>query len=409
MADTQINFDIFEAEKHLNNEKNSAPQNGGFEKENKIGKKKKLCLIAGIAAAILIAAVVTLTVYPLVSVKHNPEKFVKRYAEAVSEQDWDSAFEFLPAFDSPYITREAFYEYISAHPDDIPLAGAEAKSILIEPAKADGDMLYYTADYLDGSGNWQTAGFKVKRMKDGFWKYDTYRIIPSEKLICRAHICAPEGTKLFINSVEVASAGSEKGMDPKTGKEVSYAVFDSDYMIAGEYEIQAQCSGFQEYTQTVSVNSENEDFYISYKISEDAFQALFETAKSAVGALYDHACGTGNGIDRALLSSDFGQNGINALYDEISSSLACCGEYVKVSDFSITGAELKSSYGEGSETAYNSGGECAVNFSFDYTYKISNTFENTSENRDDTGYASVKFLYENNKWVIDDLAVRAIF
>ena len=104
MADTQINFDIFEAEKHFNNEKNSAPQNGGFEKENKIGKKKKLCLIAGIAAAILIAAVVTLTVYPLVSVKHNPEKFVKRYAEAVSEQDWDSAFEFLPAFDSPYIT-----------------------------------------------------------------------------------------------------------------------------------------------------------------------------------------------------------------------------------------------------------------------------------------------------------------
>ena len=125
---------------------------------------------------------------------------------------------------------------------------------------------------------------------------------------------------------------------------------------------------FRSIPKPFSVNSENEDFYISYKISEDAFQALFETAKSAVGALYDHACGTGNGIDRALLSSDFGQNGINALYDEISSRLACCGEYVKVSDFGITGAELKSSYGEGSETAYNSGGECAVNFSFDYTY-----------------------------------------
>lgn len=407
MANTEINFEIFEAEKQPDKTEQEKNTNKKHRRRRQIPKKMKIISAALCAAVIIIAAAVM--IYPVLSPKHNPEKFVESYVEAVSHQDWNLVFKFLPAFDSPFITREAFCEYLSAHPDETPLAGVRAESFIIEPEKADGDTIHYSVDFIDDNGDWKTLYFKIKKTKDGFWKYDTYRAIPSAKLICQADIYAPAGSKLFVDSIEIAQIGSETATDPETGKEISYSVFRTDYMFAGGHEIKAQCEGFEEYKENISVNSDNNLFFVSYKMSEACFEGICTSAKNAVESIYDHACGQGDGIDAAMLSADFGKNGINELYDEIKNSIYDSDKYISVSDFKIDNTEIKTEYGTDSETSYNYGGACTVNFSFDYSYKVSNEFETTSENRADSGYAAVRFIYENSKWVIDDIAVRAIF
>lgn len=87
-------------------------------------------------------------------------------------------------------------------------------------------------------------------VKDGFWKYDEYRVIPSRNLICNADIYVPAGAKVFVDSVEVQNSQSTTMTDSKTGKDIPVSVFTTDYMFSGEHEIKVQCEGFNDYIKT---------------------------------------------------------------------------------------------------------------------------------------------------------------
>lgn len=422
MKNTDFDFDIFEAEKHrpqpnkednessLNNYSNDdiiSSKEGNSNKRSR--SKKKPIIIASISIVVLIilAAIIVLA-YPLLSSKHNPDKYIETYIECLSEKDWDKAYDFMPATDSPYITKENFKKFIEANSVDTLLSGASTMSFVIEQERTEDNKIYYSIDYIDSEGNWKTAHARIKMVKDGFWKYDEYRVIPSRKLICNADVYVPAGAKLFVDSIEVQNPESTTMTDSKTGNEIPVSVFTTDYMFSGEHEIKVLCDGFNDYIKKEKINTDNYIFYIPLTMSQDQYGKLYSRAQDDIKAVYNYACGGESGIDSSELSVAFAKDSVNSLYDEIKKSVYADNQYIDISEFAISEAKLKSQFGDIAVTC-SSSAECYINFEFDYTYKITNNFDSTSEQRSDTGYASVKYIYENSKWVIDDIAVRAIF
>lgn len=415
MEKTNFDFDIFEAEKHradTGNENYDGNDKNNKEKkeDNKRPSSKKKRLIAVIISIVLLIliAVTVLLVYPIVSSKHNPEKYIDAYIQCLSEKNWDEAYNFMPSIDSPYINKESFKQFIEANSVDTLFSGSKAGSYVIEKEYTGDKFTSYTIDYIDAEGNWKTVHARIKMVKDGFWKYDEYRVIPSRNLICDADIYVPAGAKVFVDSVEVQNSQSTTMTDSKTGKDIPVSVFTTDYMFSGEHEIKVQCEGFNDYIKTEKINKDSYIFYIPLTMSEDQYSKLYNRAQEAVNNLYSYACGGESGIDAAELSERFSGDSVNALYDEIKDSVYDSNKYIDITDFSISQATLKSQFGD-IAVSCSSSAECYINFEFDYKYKITNSFDSASENRTDTGYASVKYVYENSKWVIDDIAVRAVF
>lgn len=413
MEKTNFDFDIFEAEKHradTGNENYDGNDKNNKEEDNKRRSSKKRRLIAVIISIVLLIliAVTVLLVYPIVSSKHNPEKYIDAYIQCLSEKNWDEAYNFMPSIDSPYINKESFKQFIEANSVDTLFSGSKAESYVIEKEYTGDKFTSYTIDYIDAEGNWKTVHARIKMAKDGFWKYDEYRVIPSRNLICNADIYVPAGAKVFVDSVEVQNSQSTTMTDSKTGKDIPVSVFTTDYMFSGEHEIKVQCEGFNDYIKTEKINKDSYIFYIPLTMSEDQYSKLYNRAQEAVNNLYSYACGGESGIDASELSERFSGDSVNALYDEIKDSVYGSNKYIDITDFSVSQATLKSQFGDISVSC-SSSAECYINFEFDYKYKITNSFDSESENRTDTGSASVKYVYENSKWVIDDIAVRAVF
>lgn len=67
---------------------------------------------------LILIAVTVLLVYPIVSSKHNPEKYIDAYIQCLSEKNWDEAYNFMPSIDSPYINKESFKQFIEANSVD---------------------------------------------------------------------------------------------------------------------------------------------------------------------------------------------------------------------------------------------------------------------------------------------------
>lgn len=420
MKNTEFDFEIFEAEKHRphtyneneddNNKENTDNSSIKAEKRKKHSVSKKKYIIIGIVSAVLLiilAAVIVFT-YPLVSSKHNPDKYFETYMECLANQEWDKVYDFMPSFDSPYITQENFKEFIKENSIDTLLSGSSAESYVIEREKTEDDQIYYSIDFIDSDGNWKTVHARIKMIKDGFWKYDEYTVIPNKRLICDADIYVPAGAKVFVDSIEVQNPQSITMTDSKTGKDIPVYDFTTDYMFSGEHEIKVQCDGFNDYIKKEDINIDNYIFYIPLSMSQDQYGKLFDRAQNDIKAMYNYACGGENGIDSAELSSDLSGDSVNSLYDEIKESVYANNKYIDITDFEITETKLTSQFGDIAVSCTDSS-ECYINFDFDYTYKITNNFDSTSEQKTDTGCASVKFIYENSKWVIDDIAVRAIF
>lgn len=413
MEKTNFDFDIFEAEKHradTGNENYDGNDKNNKEEDNKRRSSKKRRLIAVIISIVLLIliAVTVLLVYPIVSSKHNPEKYIDAYIQCLSEKNWDEAYNFMPSIDSPYINKESFKQFIEANSVDTLFSGSKAGSYVIEKEYTGEEFTSYSIDYIDAEGNWKTVHARIKMVKDGFWKYDEYRVIPSRNLICDADIYVPAGAKVFVDSVEVQDSQSTTMTDSKTGKDIPVSVFTTDYMFSGEHEIKVQCEGFNDYIKTEKINKDSYIFYIPLTMSEDQYSKLYNRAQEAVNNLYSYACGGESGIDASELSERFSGDSVNALYDEIKDSVYDSNKYIDITDFSVSQATLKSQFGD-IAVSCSSSAECYINFEFDYKYKITNSFDSESENRTDTGSASVKYVYENSKWVIDDIAVRAVF
>lgn len=95
--DEKFNFELFEAEKlpkAVSDENNNEPQNPEYnditagrapKKKKRLPKKAKaLMIICAVLACVIIAGAIAL-IYPLLSAKHSPDRFVASYVSSVIE------------------------------------------------------------------------------------------------------------------------------------------------------------------------------------------------------------------------------------------------------------------------------------------------------------------------------------
>ena len=185
--DEKFNFELFEAEKlpqAVSDENNNEPQNPEYnditagrapKKKKKLPKKAKaLMIICAVLACVIIAGAITL-IYPLLSAKHSPDRFVTSYVSSVIDGDWEKVYKNSSFFDSPFITRESFVEYCKTNPDAFAINKSKITDYKIERDRKDGNINYYSLNYITESGEQGVYYITLQMTKDGFYKYDTYK------------------------------------------------------------------------------------------------------------------------------------------------------------------------------------------------------------------------------------------
>ena len=150
MKNNRIDFEAFEAEKH----RPEKAENGTGKAIKRGGNKKKLRIIIAVICAVLLLliAAVAAAIYPILSTRHNPDRFIEAYVQCVTSKDWNTAYRFLPSLDSPFITQEGFVQLMSESSAETLFAGGNVQSYVIEREKEKGNKIYYCIDYIDGNG-----------------------------------------------------------------------------------------------------------------------------------------------------------------------------------------------------------------------------------------------------------------
>ncbi len=417
--DEKFNFELFEAEKlpkAISNESAAESQNPEYDaaiagraaaKKKKSPKKVKAAkIICAVLACIIIAGAIFL-IYPLLSAKHSPDKFVAFYVNSVIKSDWETVYKNSSFFDSPFISRDSFVKYCEANPEAFSINKSKISDYKIERDRKDGDINYYSMNYITENGEQGVYYITLQMTKNGFYKYDTYKAMPIEGIITKAVIYAPQGTEISLNGNTVNSTSIITPTAAAGANEYSYSEYKSDYLFADSYEITATNAAGLDYSQTADISSNNNIFYIALEVDESA--VLYDRTKSAIETLYNGALQNSVNTDELGISKSFEGDKFLEVLKNAESEVYYTNENLSVSDFEITNAKCEKAGSDKTYIAYDSNGETDITISFDYKYTLSNKVDGTSEEKTNTGFATVKFVYQNSAYVIDNIASRAEF
>ncbi len=417
--DEKFNFELFEAEKlpkAISNESAAESQNPEYDaaiagraaaKKKKSPKKVKAAkIICAVLACIIIAGAIFL-IYPLLSAKHSPDKFVAFYVNSVIKSDWETVYKNSSFFDSPFISRDSFVKYCEANPEAFSINKSKISDYKIERDRKDGDINYYSMNYITENGEQGVYYITLQMTKNGFYKYDTYKAMPIEGIITKAVIYAPQGTEISLNGNTVNSTSIITPTAAAGANEYSYSEYKSDYLFADSYEITATNAAGLDYSQTADISSDNNIFYIALEVDESA--VLYDRTKSAIETLYNGALQNSVNTDELGISKSFEGDKFLEVLKNAESEVYYTNENLSVSDFEITNAKCEKAGSDKTYIAYDSNGETDITISFDYKYTLSNKVDGTSEEKTNTGFATVKFVYQNSAYVIDNIASRAEF
>ncbi len=417
--DEKFNFELFEAEKlpkaetfegsaESPNPEYDAITAGRAQKRKKKPQKNTRApkIICAVLACVIIAAVIFL-ICPLLSAKHSPDKFVASYVNSIIKSDWETVYKNSSFFDSPFISRESFVKYCEANPEAFAINKSKITDYKIERDRKDGDINYYSMNYITESGEQGVYYITLQMTVNGFYKYDTYKALPIEGIITRAVIYAPQGTEIAINGNSVKNTSIITPTAAAGANEYSYSEYKSDYLFAGSYEITATNAAGLDYSQTADISSNNNIFYIALEVDESS--VLYDRAKSAIETLYNGALQNSVNTDELGISKSFEGDKFLTVLKNAESEVYYTNENLSVSDFEITNAKCEKAGSDKTYIAYDSNGETDITISFDYKYTLSNKVDGTSEEKTNTGFATVKFIYQNSAYVIDNIASRAEF
>lgn len=397
----EIDYDIF----------NRTPDRTQTERaENKKKSSKKSRIIKAIfiitAAAVLITAAVLIC--PLLSTKHNPDRFIRAYVESIIDKDWESVYKSSAFGSSPFVSYEAFEKFCSENPAGFALCDRPVSDFTIETDKKDGSAVYYSVHFVDTDGNVGVYYIELDKTKDGFWLYDKYSAVPSENSMCSATVYAPCSTVITVDGIELEKTQTVTDKSKLQSGEVTFDEYKIDHIFEGEHEIKAVNQYCDEYTETISISKTQSKHYIALTVSESCFDGLLNSAAQSVQALYNGALADNADKNSIGLSPSFPDSKLSSLVSDIRSAAYCDSRYLTISDISISNPSMAGEY-EKTQLICGSDEAICIPFSFDYKYKITNSAEGTSEERSDSGHASAYFTYENGQWLISDITAYTYF
>lgn len=400
------NFELFEVKRDTVNK--GETQKKAVRKHKNNNNKTRFALIAVITVIVIAVICAAVLVIPLLSSNHNPDKFADRFVKNLTQNDWENIYDDSQFYNSPVITKEHFTKYCEQNKQVTVLNGANISDYIVEKDKETDDCINYSIHYVTDTSEYGVYYLTVNKVEDKFWEYDTYKALLQGDSVCSIKIYAPSGTQVSINSANLTNA---KEITERSASDSSN-VYLNEYdivLLDDTYNIEAQNENCNNYSQSAEINKETEDYYIEMTLSESAYNALCSKGTEIVKTMYSQACSGALTPQSIEVSESFSGDDFNAVITDIQNSVYASDSVIEITDFQITGTSLKSSYSDNTKIGYDSNGKTKIIFTFDYKYTISNTADATSEQREDQGYANIEFIYQNSKWVVNDIACRAYF
>ena len=381
------------------------------EREQNINASKKRSNIIKAAfitafAALLIAIFVF--AFPLLSPKHNPNRFVDAYIKSIINGDLKKVYENSDFGSSPFVSYEAFERFCSENPEGFSLSASPVSDFEVQADKKENGVIYYSVRYITEGGDTGVYYISVKQTKNGFWLYDGYTACISKNGICSAVIFAPCATEITVDGISVSKAQTISAKSADEKKTVYYDEYRIDHIFEGEHELKAINASCEEYTQKISITNSENKIYVNMKLSEGGFNSLADKAPQSVQAIYSSALSDNADKNALGFSESFSDEGFSSLISDIQQSAFFGNSYISVSDITVSSIAVKNGF-EDYELNCRASKDICLAFDFDYTYKISNSAESTEESRSDTGSASVYYTYENGEWRISDISLYAYF
>ncbi len=408
--ESNIDLDMFNRE---------APLRDNMQKEIKRKRNKRRSAALKIIFAILIVLIilfVSAALYPSFSPTHSPEKLVAHYLNALDKQDWQKLYCDICTKNSEennnFIEKEAFIDYCTRNPDAMNLTDSPIIDFEVEKDKTEDDLCYLTANYLSEDKSTGVIEFTVKKIYDGFWKFDKYAVLPFEQNIPSFSVYGVYGTNATLNGIELAPS-SVSATDPATGKEYICGKYTAQYILPGTYELAATNENFENVNTRITVSTDGgNELYLEQTVSESFFSGLTQTAKDAVSKIYTGVINGSFDPSSLPLTESFVNGRLSDVTSAVSDDLYTSNKNYNITNFEITDAKPRNDL---SGTSINLKNEIKIDFTldFDYSYTAENPDylgSNSSETKSNSGFCYFSFVMgDDGVWKINNMASRAWF
>lgn len=387
--------------------KNEMP-NGG--KNTRQSKKKKILLIKLILSVLIViliaAAIVAIGIKS--TPKYNPDKLLKQYIHAVSDEEWGTVYDVMTINGSPLISREAFINYCTENPNAMSLTSSPLVDFEIDEYNSTDDVHFFSINCLAEDKSTKTLLTAVEKAENGFMGFDKYAVQPFADCIVSFSFFAADGTKLYVDGTEL-TADLQTGTDPVYNTEYTYNRYDA-YILFGNHKVNAVNPYCDNTEQDFTVDSNTTQLHIKQKINESSFNSLCNIAGTTIAKIYDGVINDNLDKTALPLSAAFSESGFDSLISSISADLYKSNENYNITRFEITSTVPKS----GSDIILGTG-SCAradISLTFDYNYTAESSDylgSEYSEEKSDSGYSNVQLVLENGEWKINSITQRAWF
>lgn len=406
----EIDFDVFNRTREnllpeVENERKAV-------RKNDKRKKRKAGLIIKICLAVFTVLILATAAVYFISPYHNPERIVGKFVNSVNEENWKGVYRSIVANDSPFVDKNDFISYCNENPTAVSLTKSHIVDFEIVKDKFDSNNYYYSVNFVDENGENGVFYVTVQKVKERFWIFDRYEVVPDFECITSVSVYAPQNSSVYIDDNLISTKETVTAYDSAYDCEYSYDKFTAQYVLAGSYEVSVSNPECTEITQNIDTN-EDTQYFMSLPIKEDSYNSLCDKSVDYISQFYSGVIDDSIDIASFPLSQNFTQERFDAVVSSISEELYKDLEEYNITSINVTECRINTPYDSSKDNLGCSEMpviEVRMEFDYDYTSQsIKYDGSELTENKNDTGQFNVFYTYENGEWKIIDVSHSAWF
>lgn len=406
----EIDFDVFNRTR--DNSLSEVENERKAVRKNDKRKKKKAGLIVKICLAVFAVLILATAAAYFISPYHNPERVVSRFVNSVNEENWKGVYKSIVANDSPFVDENDFISYCNENPTAVSLTQSHIVDFEIVKDKSESNNYYYSVNYVDENGASGVLYVTVEKVKERFWIFDRYEVVPDFDCITSVSVYVPQNSSVYIDDYLISKKEKISAYDSVYDCEYSYDKFTADYVLVGSHEVSVTNPQCTESTQSIDTN-ENTQYFINMPVSEDCYNSLCDKSVDYISQFYSGVINDSIDVSSFPLSQNFSQDRFDGVVNSISEELYKDLKDYNITSMNVTECRINTPYDSTKDIIGCSEMpiiEVRMEFDYDYTSQsIKDDGSELTEDKNDTGQFNIFYTYENGEWKIIDVSHTAWF
>lgn len=360
-------------------------------------QKNKIKILTAIISIILIT-VTSLLLYINLAPIHNPEILLKKYINAVYNEDWKTVYNSITIKYSPFVTEETFLQYCPK----IRFTQATITDFEAEKIKEENELHYYSINYIADDNSTGTFYLTVKEINKG-----KYAVCPTTGNFGTLSVYSAGTTKITLNDTELSSTDITE-TDPITNNQYTLSKFTIEDLLPGTYYLTAENEYFDKITTEIVIDDDCNDaeLYLEQTMSENGFNKLCNDSKNIISNIYNGIIHNNLNKETLPLSTSFASEDYDAFINSISDDLCKDNPNYNITEFEITDCKPKNGH-KGIKINSKKEDDIDIIFVIDYKYTAQNPDylgEQYTAQKSDTGYFYIQYVLENGSWKINNIS-----